>query len=354
MRPSVLLPAILALGLVSFSAQAPPVLAAPALVEDGPYVIWDGPKARVLRVRAGKAEAKPLGADHQLQIDGLPALTLDPLPPVSEPCVFPQPSRIAAVSDIHGNFSGLATLLEHQNIMDGARRWTFGQGHLVVVGDVFDRGGGVTECIWLLRSLQAQAAKAGGHVHVLLGNHEAMTLAGDLRYLNPKYAAAAALLGLGMPALNGPDSEQGRWLRNRNAMLRLGDILFVHGGPSPALASAPGELPALNAQIRLALGQRGASPLLGNTGPLWYRGLIPGASQSGDATEAQVTEILQAFHAKVLVVGHSTQEQVTAFHQGRVFGIDANLQSPPKGELWLWEQGKTFRGLRDGRRVPLI
>ena len=325
-------------------AQAPP-----AATEDGPYVLWEGQQAKVLRIRQGKAETTPLAADRKLRIDGLPPLTLSPGLSQPEACIQPLPVRIAAVSDTHGNFAGLATLLEKHGIMNASHRWTFDQGHLVVVGDTFDRGGGVTECLWLLRSLQAQAP---GRVHVLLGNHEAMVLKGDVRYLNPKYQALPGLLALDIPALYGPDSEQGRWLRSLNILLRLGDILFVHGGPSPALAAQGLELPDLNAQGREALGLSTASPVLGNIGPLWYRGLIPGASAL-DATDEQVTAILKAFHASFLVVGHSTQDRVTAFHQGRVFGIDAGLQTGKDGELWLWENGKAARGRMDGTRVPL-
>ena len=348
MRSLGLLLTLLLLGPALAIAQAPA-----ALLEDGPYVLWDGPKAKVLRVRQGKAQERPLPSTGMLPLDGLPALTLSARAPEAPPCEGPLPARIAAVSDIHGNLTGLVDLLEKHGIMDAKQRWSFGSGHLVVVGDIFDRGPGVTGCLWLLRSLQAQAPKAGGCVHVLLGNHEAMVLNGDLRYLNAQYQALPRLLGLDFTALYGPASDQGRWLRSQNILLRLGDLLFVHGGPSPDLAATAMELPALNAQFRRTFSQGKQAPLLGRTGPLWYRGLIPGASSDGDASEQQVTDILKAFHVKYLVIGHSTQERVTAFHQGRVFGIDANLQTAGRGELWLWEQGKAFRGLRDGSKLPL-
>ena len=89
------------------------------------------------------------------------------------------------------------------------------------------------------------------------------------------------------------------------------------------------------------------------TGRHRNRGLIPGASQGGDASDQDLDTILKAFQVKGLVLGHSTLDQITAFHDGRVFGIDAGLQHPGHGELWLWEKGRIYRGLLDGRRLPL-
>jgi hypothetical protein len=350
MRIPAILLALLLLSPIGAFAQAPA-----ALLEDGPYVLWTGPAAKVLRVRQGKAEVSALPANHRLQLEGLPPLTLDPAPPQPAPCIFPQPARIAAVSDLHGNHAALVTLLVKHGIMDAAGTWTYGKDHLVVVGDTFDRGIGVTACFWLLRSLQAQALHAGGRVHVLLGNHEVMVLGGDLRYMNPKYQALPALLSLDIPALYGPDSDQGRWLRSLNVMVRLGDILFVHGGVSPALAKETGDLAAVNAQFRKALGtprDRDRNPLMGRDGPVWYRGLLPGRGPR-DATDDEVTAILGTYHASKIVVGHSTLSHVTSYHGGRVFGIDADLQQGRDGELWLWEKGKALRGLMDGSKTPL-
>ncbi|REP65040.1 metallophosphoesterase, partial [Mycobacterium tuberculosis] len=78
-------------------------------------------------------------------------------------------------------------------------------------------------------SLQQQAAAAGGAVHFVLGNHETMVLYNDLRYVNPKYLKSAQLLGRSYPALYGPDSTIGQWLRTRPVLLRIGDTLFLHG-----------------------------------------------------------------------------------------------------------------------------
>jgi Calcineurin-like phosphoesterase len=334
------------------------VLAAPsvatATLEDGPYVLWESGKPKVLRVHQGRLEVSALDASLRLPLDGLPAFQLDPAQPKPARDTFPASDRIAAVSDIHGNYSGLLALLQGQGIIGKDRHWSFGQGHLVVVGDIFDRGPQVTEILWFLRTLERQAAHAGGVVHVVLGNHETMVLRGDLRYLHPKYAALrSGLLPSDLPALYGPSSDLGRWLRSLPAFLKIGEILFVHGGPSPALINGPVNLGSLNTGFRHALDAVDKDPLLGPAGPVWYRGLIPGAGQGPDASDAQVAAILDAFQAKILVIGHSTLDRITTFHGGSVFGIDAGLKDGKPGEVWICEGGHTFRGLGDGSRIPL-
>ena len=344
---------LLPVPLVSQTALvAPPPLA--VALEDGPYVLWEGGKPKVLKVHLGRLEVSALGPSLNLPLDGLPAFQLDPAPPRPARDTFPASDRIAAVSDIHGNYSGLLTLLQGQGIIGQDRRWAFGNGHLVVVGDMFDRGPQVTEILWFLRVIEKQAARAGGAVHVLLGNHETMVLRGDLRYLNPKYVALrSGVLPMDLPALYGPSSDLGRWLRSLPAFLKIGDILFVHGGPSPVLVSGPMNLGRLNTDFRLALDAVGQDPFLGPAGPVWYRGLIPGAGQGPDASDVQVVAILDAFHAKTMVLGHSTLDHITAFHGGRVFGIDAGLMDGRPGELWICEGGRIFRGTADGSRFPL-
>jgi hypothetical protein len=190
-------------------------------------------------------------------------------------------------------------------------------------------------------------------VHLLLGNHEAMVMRGDLRYLHPKLAAGWKDLEGGYATLYGPRSELGRWLRSRPVALRLGGTLFVHGGPSPALLAQSPTIASLNRAFRAQLDQ--PKPfLLGTDGPVWYRGLIPGAdSKRPDATAAEVDQALAAFKATRIVVGHTTLDAIAAHHRGKVIGIDAGLKDGRPGEVLLLERGKAFRGLADGRREPL-
>ena len=53
-----------------------------------------------------------------------------------------------------------------------------------------DRGADSRRVMDLLMRLEQEAARAGGRVHLLLGNHEVMNLIGDLRYVaDGEYAA---------------------------------------------------------------------------------------------------------------------------------------------------------------------
>ena len=91
--------------------------------------------------------------------------------------------RVVAVGDIHGDFSSLVTILQHAGIIDDQHRWTGGNTTLVQTGDFLDRGPKARDVMDLLMGLEKQAAKQGGEVVVLLGNHEIMNLVGDLRFV---------------------------------------------------------------------------------------------------------------------------------------------------------------------------
>jgi hypothetical protein len=275
------------------------------------------------------------------------------------PDQLPQPTRWAAVSDIHGQSDNFLSLLRAQKIIGAGNQWSFGKGVLVINGDVFDRGGQQTEALWAIYRLAQEAKAAGGSVQLVLGNHENMVLRGDLRYVSPKYTAVARLLGRSVPELYGTDTELGRWLRTRATVLKLGDTLFVHGGISPALPNQvqDSRLAALNAKIRARLSDSRealkddpqAVWLFAGNGPLWHRGYFTLPRVSGEEIDA----LLKRFTVRRIVVGHTTRDEIVSLYGGRVIGIDADLKSGEPGELLLWENHRLLRGLADGSRKPL-
>ena len=63
---------------------------------------------------------------------------------------------------------------------------------LVQTGDIVDRAPDSLKIIRDLMRLEKEARRAGGRVVVLVGNHEAMMVTGDFRYVHPGEIAAFA------------------------------------------------------------------------------------------------------------------------------------------------------------------
>ena len=102
-------------------------------------------------------------------------------------------SRIVAISDIHGAYDAMVETLQRSGVIDEQLSWSGDDTHVVVVGDILDRGPRSRDAMDLLMRLEGEATSAGGAVHVLIGNHESMNLIGDMRYVSKsEYAAFAA------------------------------------------------------------------------------------------------------------------------------------------------------------------
>ncbi len=329
-------------------------------ITDGPYVWREGDQVRATWICADQQITRRQPVDQPIEpaCGDAPTLTLENTHQTA-PDSLPGVERWAAISDIHGQRDRFLQLLRAQHILDATGDWAWGTGVLVITGDVLDRGPAQLEALWAIYRMAQQAASAGGRVEMLLGNHEAMVMAGDLRYLHPRYLEVAKLLGTSYDDLFAADTELGTWLRHRAVVLKLGDTLFLHGGLHPRFAEAETELDLaqLNAQFRAGLGvtreaikaNPAAHWLFGSEGPVWYRGYF----ESEQATSAQVDALLSKAQVARIVVGHTTNETIRVLYEGRVIGIDSGLKYGDHGELLIHEGGALWRGLIDGRRLPI-
>lgn len=346
-------------------------LQAPDSLDDGPHVYWqDGSAAVVFYSCDGTVLERTFTPSDTLRFSGLCGdSTLEYVIPVNGPSVEPDTfrgvSKIFAISDIHGEYEPLVALLQTASVIDQELHWSWGDGHLVVNGDTFDRGDGVTECLWLFYRLEQEARLAGGRVHVLLGNHETMVLRRDLRYVNEKYLdGIVARTRVNYTDLFGPDMELGRWLRTKHTAIMLNNIVFVHGGIPPSLVQRGVSLSAINALARKTLDARSYEVAFderlrkyyghSDEGPFWYRGYH--YSQEGrypQATISQVDSILAAFDARAIVVGHTEVDQVTSLYGGKVIALDIRLDELGAFQGLLWEGDQFFRVTGSGVLEPL-
>jgi hypothetical protein len=334
------------------------------------------------------------------------------------------PERLVAVGDVHGDFDDLCRMLKRTGLVDDQNHWIGGSATLVQTGDLVDRGPQGREVMDLLLGLEKEAAKAGGQVVPLLGNHEVMNILGDLRYVTPQsyavfadnesekrrkagyqeyaawYATHAKLLaGIKQSSLPATEEEwiarhpagfveyrelfsangnYGKWVRHHAAVVKIGGVIFLHGGIHPNLVSM--RLEQINSQIQREieefdktkqdlvsrkvilpfftiqeiavavqaelLAERVAETppdaenhnrlvrLLGfnnwlcmrDDGPLWFRGYDQWSEEEG---AAQIEKVLAAYDAAHMVVAHTVQKtaHIRSRFGGKVFLIDTGMLS---------------------------
>lgn len=273
---------------------------------------------------------------------------------------------LLVVADTHGEYEILVELLRRHGVVGDELHWTFGKGHLAFLGDIFDRGAHQTEILWLIYKLEAEAAEAGGAVHLLLGNHEAMVLRGDARYLNPKYLETAKALGVASYSdLFAPASLLGQWLRSKPSIIKFNDLLLVHGGISPALVAGRYAPDTINQTVRSALSGPGdieeglPKLMLGRTGPLWYRGYFPMSDKPPEATIEDIDAALAHFDAEMILVGHTPVPRITPLHQGKVLAVHVyphldEDDGSMLAEAALLRNGVWYRVSADGTSTPIL
>lgn len=228
--------------------------------------------------------------------------------------------RVIAFADVHGAYGELVTLLRESAVIDAQDRWAAGRTHVVSLGDLLDRGADSRKVMDLLMRLQDEAAAAGGGLHVVIGNHEAMNVLGDLRYVAPgEYASYTDLEPAGQRATLrtaweqrngpgsgaafdqafppgyfghraalGPEGRYGRWILGLPVAIVVNDTLFMHGGPSAALRGI--SLSDLNTRYRTAL-----VDYVRLEGALEQAGLL----QTGDAFNARPQLAAERLAARV-------------------------------------------------------
>lgn len=275
------------------------------------------------------------------------------------------PEKSFVMSDPHGKLDCVIDLLQGNQVIDNDLHWAFGNNRLVVIGDIADRGKDVTAIYWLFYKLQQEAADEGGSVVMLLGNHEPMEFAGDMRYAEDKYKILPKMLGMEYTDMIGPDSELGRWIATWNTISILGQDLYVHAGLGQDFYDWNIPIPEVNSQISSALfmpnkDRKALSDTLdflyGSYGPIWFRGLVLKGVNRKPVSSETLDLILARYGVRHIIVGHTIFRNVKTFYGGRVIDVNVdNVVNRRKGRTraLLIENGNYYSVTDKGKRKRL-
>jgi hypothetical protein len=304
------------------------------------------------------------------------------------------PARIVAVGDLHGDYNAWQDIARDARLIDAGGHWAGGKTVLVQMGDITDRGADSLKIVRSLQQLQREAPKKGGKVVVVLGNHEAMNLLGDFRYVTPGEFTAFADAGsaarrdqfyasnragieaaykLRDPRLTpeqvrtawlqatplgwvehrlawSPAGELGKWATKNPAVLKIDGTLFAHGGISAEAARLP--MDELNRRVAtsMAAGDDSEGSILNDPlGPMWYRGLVardPDAEAVRAAVkppapkltaEQELDAALKAYGAQRLVIAHTPDlKGIEILYGGKLARVDTGISRYYGGPVtWL-------------------
>lgn len=301
--------------------------------------------------------------------------------------------RIVAVGDLHGDFEAYAEVMETAGVRNRGGKWIGGGTHLVQMGDVVDRGPDSKDILDDLRKLAKRARKAGGQVHILLGNHELMNMVGAVSYVTPEeYAAFRGIRSQRRldsyferkvePTFEDEPPERRRELKEKwyrkhppgfiehrlewskggryfkraiefPVVIRINDTLFAHAGIPPKYAGV--EIATLNGLVRQQienLDEEAFDQLFAEDALLWYRGF---ALEQGEEFAAFVDQLLERYGAEHFVVAHTpTGGVVLPRIGGRVIINDVGISAFYGGHraFLLFEDGAWY-GVHGSQKIPL-
>lgn len=277
--------------------------------------------------------------------------------------IKPVPGRVIAVGDIHGDLPALGAILEECGIIDPTGKWKGGSDHLVLLGDLVGGNADSRLLLNFVMRLEAEAKLSAGGVHALLGNHDLLPVQGDLRgfrrrekKLFKKFPVEGSKSKKARDAFRG-DSVYARWIRGRNAILKIGKTLFVHAGIDRwALETDPGGINAtVRAWIRHWQGidekpEKSTRWTVGvpdmnrgsrfEVGPLWIRSYKAKSSKRPDEgpSEKKLDKILEHWSVERMIVGHApvSDGEVLLDHPyygDKVIMIDTRISDKKRGRI---------------------
>lgn len=242
--------------------------------------------------------------------------------------------EIIAISDIEGRFDQFTSFLISNGVICEDLNWIFGDGHLVLNGDIVDRGDKVTQTLWLIYKLEYEAKTFGGRVHYILGNHEVMNIKGQWKYSPYKYIKAAQEISQldewnkSVQYMYSDETFLGKWLTQKNTIVKLNNYLFVHGGLTPDILEYECDIKSINNTIRKYFDNFDSSSsftdfLLSKNGPFWFRGFFEKYDTKQVINSTSIWKLKDFYQFRKIIIGHTKTDDIKKLHDSNIIAINA-------------------------------
>ena len=275
-------------------------------------------------------------ADHTYSYDFYPPAE------TNDAATFITDAPVAVTSDLEGNLDYFLRWGIDTGVLNAAGNWDFGGGHLVIAGDMFDRGRYVYDLLWFLYDLEQQAEAYGGKVHILLGNHEQYAFIGLIKSVEAEHLWAIEQM-MPYPLALRNATVLGQWLRTKPVMTKINNVLYMHGGISELVLKSGKTIEELNALNREALDNYSEisddvfALTHGNHSLTQYRGYAHAMEYYPEADQSLIDRTKQQFGVDYLVVGHSQAETLAPKFGGDIYIVENTHFSK---EALVFEEGQ--------------
>ena len=264
------------------------------------------------------------------------------------PSNLPAVGRIIVIGDIHGDMEKLLKCLKIAKLIDNNNdshiNWIGGDSVVVQVGDQIDScrincnqisndNADDIKILYFLTELHNKAAKKGGAIYSLMGNHEFMNVLGDFSYVShSNIRAFDKIVKTGEEVRRdefAPGNRSANFLAcTRKMALIIGSNLFVHGGIIPEMVNRY-SIDDMNKLLALFLFDEFKQPTIfqdlfinAETSPFWTRKFGMYINNCNSLLEP----LEQVYKVGKIFVGHTPQ-------------MRTGIRSQCNNKVWLTDVG---------------
>ncbi|WP_276483742.1 hypothetical protein [Paraflavitalea pollutisoli] len=166
---------------------------------------------------------------------------------LQEPCEFERKQYLVALTIHKLNFLPLRRKLIKSNIIDNKYQWKPKNHDIILFIDTFE-GDNISNCLWLLYSLEEKAKVENSYLHIILNPGHLVDLKDEWALHHPEYPDAP-LLHQSTTALYQGNKEIWNWLKTKNVIEKIGNMTILHDTTLSYVANNPVSLTELNQLI---------------------------------------------------------------------------------------------------------